>query len=74
MIEYPEDIKVGDKVWMWFDYAAPKLGKKPTEHEFVVSFVDGHRMLKLTSTEGGYDIVFTNELIGHWYGGIRRVG
>lgn len=74
MIQIPDDIKVGDLVSMWFLPPNEQLGKgkRPIETELRIG---EHKAgwLKLDAPEGGYSIIFTQELLETWNGNVRKL-
>ena len=75
MIIIPIDLKVGDRVFFWYSQFKKDIktnGKnKPNEHEYKITYVSDER-LGLESVMGGYNLIFSKDLINSMVGECRK--
>lgn len=75
MIIIPNDLKVGDRVFFWYSQykkdSKTNEKNKPNEHEYKITYVSDER-LGLESVIGGYNLIFSKDLIDSMVGGCRK--
>ena len=75
MIIIPNDLKVGDRVFFWYspfrNDVKTNRKTKPNEHEYKIIYISNDR-LGLESVMGGYNIIFTKDLIDSMVGECRK--
>ena len=75
MIIIPNDLKIGDRVFFWYSPSKKDVkttGKnKPTEHEYKITYISNDR-LGLESVMGGYNLIFSKDLIDTMNGECRK--
>ena len=75
MINIPNDLKIGDRVFFWYSpfKTDAKVSKKnrPVEHEFKVSYISENRFA-IESIMGGYNLIFTKDLLDTMIGECKK--